>query len=299
MTTITARIPQIDWNSGFDRHWNGGNAAVTHAFNALSMLFPQAEKFFVEVAREVASGVALSRDSGLARALQGFIAQESLHARQHNQYNAVLRAQGFDNVAHAFVLRLQIHAHRNFSPLTKLAVVCAYEHYTAILGNYVLSNPRLLQPAPADMALVWGWHSAEETEHKGVCFDLYRTAGGGWLRRVATFLLVTLNFNLIFGRVYLSLLFRDGCLRPSRIFKTIGQFLKLFFGSFGVGWHLLLHGARYLSPRFHPWHQDNRSELQAWISANHSRLKEVDEHANAGHEPGGRVGGGPHLRPPR
>ena len=278
MTTITARIPQIDWNSGFDRHWHGGNAAVTHAFNALSILFPQAEKFFIEVAREVASDVALARDTELGKAVKGFIAQESLHARQHNQYNAVLRSQGFENVVHEFVLRLQIHAHRNLSPLTKLAVVCAYEHYTAILGNYILSNPRVLQPANAEMALVWGWHSAEETEHKAVCFDLYQTAGGGWLRRVATFLLVTLNFNLMFGRLYFSLLLRDGCLGPSRILKTIGQFLKFFFGGFGVGWHLLLHGARYLSPSFHPWNHDNRSKLQAWVSANHSRLIEVAEH---------------------
>jgi len=277
MTTITARIPRIDWNSGFDRHWNGGNAAVTHTFNALSILFPQAEKFFVEVAREVAAGLALSHDTELGRAVKGFIAQESLHARLHDRYNAVLRSQGFENVVHEFVLRLQSHARRNFSPLTTLAVVCAYEHYTAILGNYILSNPRVLQPAQADMALIWGWHSAEETEHKAVCFDLYRIAGGGWVRRVAMFLLVTLNFNLLFGRLYFSLLLRDGCLRPSRIFRTIGQCLKFFFGGSGVGWHLLLHGARYLSPAFHPWNQDNRGKLQAWLSANQSRLTEIAE----------------------
>ena len=58
MTTITARIPQVDWSKGFERHWNGGDPAVTHAFNALSFLFPQAEKFFIEVAREVARRIA-------------------------------------------------------------------------------------------------------------------------------------------------------------------------------------------------------------------------------------------------
>ena len=277
MAAITARVPQVDWSHGFDRHWNGGNPAVTHAFNALSFLFPQAERFFIGVAREMVSGMDLSNNSELEEAVKGFIAQESIHSHQHTQYNAVLQEQGFENVAHDFVLRLQTEAHRNFSPLTKLAVVCAYEHYTAILGNYILSNPQVLEPAQPDMALVWGWHSAEETEHKAVCFDLYRAAGGGWLRRVMVFLSVTLNFNVMFGRIYFTLLRRDGCMRPSRAFGTIGQALKFFLGSSGIGWHLLGYGIRYLSPGFHPWDQDNRSKLRAWFSVNHARLRETGE----------------------
>lgn len=275
MTSIIARIPKVDWSNGFDRHWNGGNAAITHAFNALSFLFPQAETFFIGVAREVVSGIDLSNDPDLEKAVRGFIAQESIHSHQHRQYNAVLRSQGFENVADDFILRLQAQAQQNFSPLTKLAVVCAYEHYTAILGNYILSNLQVLEAAQAEMALVWGWHSAEETEHKAVCFDLYRAAGGGWLRRVMVFLSVTLNFNLMFGRIYFSLLQQDGCMKPSRFFKTLGQSLKFFFGRSGIGWHLIGYGIRYFVPGFHPWDQDNRSKLQAWLSVNDTRLREV------------------------
>jgi predicted metal-dependent hydrolase len=113
------------------------------------------------------------------------------------------------------------------------------------------------------MALIWGWHAEEETEHKAVCFDLYRAADGGWLRRVLVFLLVTLYFCLMFCRLYYSLLYRDGCLKPSHLARTVGQALNFFFGSSGVGWHLLGHGVRYLSPWFHPWNQDNRSKLQS------------------------------------
>ena len=276
MTTLSARIPRVDWSRGFDRHWNGGNPAVTHAFNALSFLFPQAERFFIDVAREVVRGLD-ARDPELERAVKGFIAQEATHTHQHNRYNAVLEAQGFENVVHRFVQRLQERSHRDFSPLTKLAIVCGYEHYTAILGNFVLSNPRVLASAEPDMALIWGWHSAEETEHKAVCFDLYRAAGGGWLRRGLAFLLVTLDFNLLFGRLYLSLLYRDGCLKPSRLAKTLWQSSSFFFGPSGIAWHLLGHGVRYLSPRFHPWDQDNRSKLHAWLSANQDRLRKIGD----------------------
>lgn len=272
---IRARIPQVDWSQGVDRHWNGGNAAVTHAFNALSLLFPQAEHFFITVARDVCSSRDLSHDPDLETVVRGFMAQESIHSHQHSQYNAVLRQQGFENVAHDFVLNLQAQAHRHFSPLTKLAVVCGYEHYTAILGNYILNHPRVLEPAQPDMALVWGWHSAEETEHKAVCFDLYRAAGGGWLRRVLVFVSVTLNFTLMFGRNYCSLLRRDGCITPSRIVGTLAQSFQFFFGRSGIGWHLIGYGLRYLLPGFHPWDQDNRSQLDAWLSVNAARLLAV------------------------
>jgi len=93
MTSIAARVPRINWNKDFKRHWNGGNPAATHAFNALSFLFPQAERFFVEVVREAAVGVDLESDPELREAIKGFIAQELIHSRQHAHYNAVLGRQ--------------------------------------------------------------------------------------------------------------------------------------------------------------------------------------------------------------
>ncbi len=275
MTEISARVPLVNWSRGFDRHWNGDNPAVTHAFNAVSFLFPQGERFFIEVAREVARGLDYTNNPELEQAVQGFIAQESTHSYQHNQYNAVLEAQGFENVVHGFIHHLQERSHRDFSSVTRLAIVCGYEHYTAILGNFILNNPQVLVPAEPHMALIWGWHSAEETEHKAVCFDLYQAAGGGWFRRVLVFLLVTLNFSLMFGRLYFNLLYRDGCLKPFHLIKTLLQSLKFFFGGSGIAWHLLGHGVRYLSPWFHPWNQDNRAKLQSWLSANQFQLRKI------------------------
>jgi len=186
-----------------------------------------------------------------------------------------LEAQGFENVVREIIDRLNKDARHYLSPLTNLAIVCGYEHYTAILGNFILRNPHVLKPASPDTALIWGWHAAEETEHKAVCFDLYQAAGGGWLRRVLAFLLVTFDFTLLFGRLYFSMLYRDGCLNPLRLFGTIVQYMQFFWGRSGVAWHLLWHGLRYYSPSFHPWNQDNRSELQAWLAINQTRLRKM------------------------
>ena len=263
---ITPRVPQVDWSGGFPRHWNGGDPVATHFFNALSFLFPRGERFFIEQARELGADEAAVRDFG---------AQEAIHAHQHAQYNAVLVAQGYENVSDDLARRLEQRAYRVFAPLTRLAVVCAYEHYTAALGDYILCNDHPLEHADPRMQLVWGWHAAEETEHKAVCFDLYRAAGGGWRRRVLVFMLVTMNFSRLFWRLYLDLLRRDGCLSARKFPGTVLRIVRLVIGPGGVGWPMAGAIVRYLNPWFHPWGQDNRAAMQAWLDAHRSSLRAV------------------------
>lgn len=61
MTTITARIPIIDWQHGFERHWNGGNPAVTHAFNAQSFFLTQAKQFCIVLAKTIPRSLDINR----------------------------------------------------------------------------------------------------------------------------------------------------------------------------------------------------------------------------------------------
>ena len=208
MSSITTRVPKIEWSIDLPRHWLDGNAASTHAFNVLSLLFPQGETFFIEVAREVMAEAGDTLDVELRESATAFISQEAAHAHQHRQYNTKLSALGYENICHRWVERLQDTSRRHASSLTRLAIVCGYEHYTAVLGNFILSNPDVLTKAEGRMALVWGWHSAEETEHKSVCFDLYTAVGGGWLRRVTAFIPVTVNFSIMFALPYLHMLKR-------------------------------------------------------------------------------------------
>lgn len=230
----------------------------------MSFLFPRGERFFAAQARELGADEASVRDFG---------AQEAIHAHQHAQYNAVLVAQGYENVSDELARRLEERAYRIFTPLTRLAVVCAYEHYTAALGEYILRDRRPLERADHRMQLVWGWHAAEETEHKAVCFDLYRTAGGGWLRRVLVFMLVTMNFSRLFWRLYLDMLRRDGCLYVGRFLPTVLGIARDVIGPGGVGWPMARAIVRYLNPWFHPWSEDNRAAMQAWLDANAARLR--------------------------
>lgn len=273
---IATRVPQIDWEKGFNRHWNGGNPVVSHTFNALSFLFPQGEKYFIDVVREVAGQVNLSGSPQLAREIAAFLAQESIHTRQHSQYNTALEQLGYRNVVHDYIERIVKLTRSHLSPSTNLAMVCAFEHYTAVLGGFILNNPKVLIPAPPEMALIWGWHSAEETEHKAVCFDLYHAAGGGWLRRVSAFAMVTLNFWGMFLTTFIYLLHHDGCLKPSRLPGTLLQTLRFFFGFSGIIWPVLAHSVAYLKPGFHPWNYDNRAKMQVWLDAHQGQFRDIN-----------------------
>jgi uncharacterized protein len=276
MPTITPRVPDIDWAKGFDRHWCGGSPTMTHWYNAISFLLPTGEQFFRDVAREVADGLDLSKNPQLEREVREFAIQESLHAAQHRKYNAVLETQGFKNFVDPSIVWWKTFFHRHCSPLTNLAAVCAYEHYTAILAENLLRAPKKWMQSSPDMALFWGWHAAEETEHKAVCFDLYTAAGGGWLRRALVYLIISIGFNFFFfGRAYFYLIRTDGCLRSKQLSGTVASkpaWRAALFGPVGFAVGSALH---YLSPRFHPWRRDNRAHMEAWLRTNAARLRVV------------------------
>jgi len=211
----------------------------------------------------------------LKRDIQAFVLQEATHTRHHQLYNKNLEKQGYENVVYNFLDRLEKVTNKYFSAKNRLAIVCAYEHYTAILGNYLLRNPDVLESASKEMSLIWEWHTAEETEHKAVCFDLYLFIGGSGLKRVALYLLVSFNFLFIFTRLYFSMLWRDGSFNIKLLHKTIWQSSKFFWGKKEVDWHILFHGIKYMSPTFHPWNQDNKHILKKWFIKNSSNLDEL------------------------
>ncbi|HEY2013236.1 MAG TPA: metal-dependent hydrolase, partial [Bryobacteraceae bacterium] len=61
------------------RWWHGGDPIATAFYNALSALFPQGERFFIETVKRY-------RNLGSARLqeqIATFVTQEALHTREH------------------------------------------------------------------------------------------------------------------------------------------------------------------------------------------------------------------------
>lgn len=275
MSALTVRKLEVDLSQGFGRHWLGGDAYRTQLFNALSMSFPIGEQMFIDSLRAVPRerlGPALRAE------LKDFIGQEASHRHVHVQYNRQLALQGFEYTLEPTVLR-RIALINRLEPRSRVAITCALEHYTAILADGVLRYPGWIGDAEPALRTLWSWHAVEESEHKGVAFDVYRAAGGGYWRRVLWFVETSRTFWVDVARQTVYNLRQDGELYKARTWVSAA---RTWFGLQGLAWHLLGPSLRYLSPWFHPWQHDNSDLVRAWLSSNSGAYRAI---ATPGNEP--------------
>ncbi len=201
MTTI-ARPPEIDITPR-DIHfavdharvadWAGGDFIRTSFFNAMSILFPAGERFFISSVAAYSGQVA---DPKLKSEIKAFVMQEGLHTREHLEYNEAMETiVDVERLYEGVAARIGF-LKKHFKPITHLAITCALEHFTAIMSHEALKRPEYLDEALPSYRRLWAWHALEECEHKSVAFDVYRTVTGGkkeWFRR-RRMVFVTINF---------------------------------------------------------------------------------------------------------
>src|SRR4051812_26551066 len=89
---IVPRDLDVDF-SNVPRHWMAGSAVATAVSNGVNMLFPHGERFFV---RSVKYFLDQIDDAELRAQVKGFFGQEGRHAKAHDDFNAILRAQGYE-----------------------------------------------------------------------------------------------------------------------------------------------------------------------------------------------------------
>jgi Predicted metal-dependent hydrolase len=177
--------------------WNGHGRMVSHFFNALSIFFPEGERFFIQSVRHYRDRV---RDPELQQAVAAFIGQEAMHGREHTEYNALLEQAGLPAAAcERRVVRLLTRVKRIQPPAMQLAATIALEHFTAIMADRLLRDfDASMHGAEPHYARVWRWHALEETEHKAVAFDVFRAIFGNGLRAWALRAFGLLVATLIF-----------------------------------------------------------------------------------------------------
>jgi predicted metal-dependent hydrolase len=240
--------------------------------NALSLLFPEGEQFFVDSVKHLQARITTPE---LQDRVAGFIGQEAMHGREHRAFNEML-------VAHGFVAAPRIEARLKWflrivrkilTRKSQLAVTCALEHFTALLGESVLRDARLRAEVHPSMRALWLWHAFEESEHKAVAFDVYREVGGGYVRRSGMMLVTTAFFFAAHGLIHLRLMAARGVLWrpwqwPRALFKmwVWPAYLTRLVPSY----------LAYFRPRFHPDHRDTEALLALWreqLFGNHGELR--------------------------
>jgi len=57
-----------------------------------------------------------------------------------------------------------------------LSATIALEHFTALMGGFMLDHPEVMKGSQEDYERMWQWHAMEEVEHKAVCYDVWENA---------------------------------------------------------------------------------------------------------------------------
>jgi len=255
--TITPRDRRFGRGMDATRWWMGGDPVATAFYNALSATFPKGEGFFVESVRAFREGA----EPKLAAEIKAFTTQEVMHSREHVQFNKKAVDAGYDLTKLDAQVDKRLAFIRSKHPIAALAATMALEHFTAILANQLLRNPRHLAGADAESAAMWRWHAIEEIEHKGVAYDTWLHATKDWPRfkrwrvKSKVMLLVTRNFIVDRSAGVLELLRQDGITG----FKAVRRMIWFAWIRPGMMRKILGAWLAFFLPRFHPWNHDDRA----------------------------------------
>lgn len=180
---IKPRAPGVDFSGTPRRYWFGGMKHASMLANGVNLLFPAGERFFV---RSVMHYLPRIEDPELRAKVKGFAGQEARHARAHEDYNEVLKRQGYEleGFLKAYE-RIAFEGIEKVAPASlRLAVTAATEHFTAIMAEDALTRG-YFAAMEGEVARMLTWHAAEEIEHKAVAFDVLKLVAPGYGTRMA------------------------------------------------------------------------------------------------------------------
>ncbi|QLL09305.1 metal-dependent hydrolase [Mycobacterium vicinigordonae] len=257
---LEARNVEFDWAS-LPFHYVPNEPMATHVLNVLHLLLPAGEEFFVEVFKKT---LPLIRDDQLRLDVQGFIGQEAMHSQAHSGVLAHFDAQGIDLTPFTGQVRWLFQnllgerpwrsARRQHSwLLEQVALIAAIEHYTAVLGEWVLDSPALdaagTDPVMLDMLR---WHGAEEVEHKAVAFDTMKHLRASYWRQVRTQLVVAPVMLLMWIRGVRFMFSVDPCVAPGTRARWRDYLRAARRGLVPGPFQLIRVVGSYYRPNFHP-----------------------------------------------
>ena len=254
----------IQFNLPADKimNWHSDAGDIfTALLNTFSIVLPVGERFFIDAVRAHRDMIT---DPDLKKAVTAFIGQEAMHGREHEAYNAALFARSpiapkFEQLVSDIFVLLK----KYLPPHMWLSGTIALEHFTALLADSLLTEPRLFEGADPDFEAIWRWHALEETEHKAVAFDVWDTVKGRGLvaygeRSLGLVIATVLFWGLVIPTFLIML--KDE--RKLTDLKGWRKFYRYTFGDIGALRIQLINYIDYFRPNFHPWDHDNRRCLE-------------------------------------
>lgn len=253
---ITVRKLQFN-PKAIRRHYFANSPVMSHLLTALSSTFPIGEQFFVHSVRNVRDQVT---DAQLQAQIAAFIGQEAMHSKAHMEFNQAWRREDYNLDRFQDWLGRKDHHVKNLHPKIQLAITCAFEHFTALLGGYILRHPEVLSTLEEDAQKLWVWHAIEEIEHRSVAFDVYQHVYGDDAIRRMIMRSVTTGFASLTFYSTSRLFWQD---RKKSLLKVKGN----LFGGYLLMKMLIQLAPEYLSyyrPSFHPATHDYSQIVNDW-----------------------------------
>ncbi|MFZ5757058.1 MAG: metal-dependent hydrolase [Pseudomonadota bacterium] len=244
-------------------HWANGDAFFTRFIDALSINFPDGERFFMDAVRNYEAQVT---DPKLLEDIRIFVRQEAQHGHAHEQFNDMIQSQGVRADRVVKILKKQkAWAQRKISRKFQLALTAAAEHFTSTLGEGLLElAPERLQTAHPEMRGLYFWHAVEEVEHKAVAYDTYcSAAGGGYATRAAAMVLFTLWLHIKIAQIMTHMFRVDGIAGDRRM--ILRGILDLY-GPRGFLTKLVPRYLAWFKPGFHPFDTRLPPLAKAWMA---------------------------------
>lgn len=243
-----------------DWHQSGG-PILTAFLNTFSIVLPIGERFFIDSVRAYRDQIT---DPELKKAITAFIGQEAMHGREHEEYNNALFAvvpvaPKFERLVKGILDGVTRYTPKSFA----LSATIALEHFTALLADSVLREPRLTTDVEPHYSALWKWHALEETEHKAVAFDTWTAVmgrgPGAYAIRAFGMTAATVIFWALVVPAFLEVLRTEGKLSDSKAWR---KFYTFTLGDVGLLRIQLRDYFDYFRPNFHPWDHDNREYLE-------------------------------------
>ncbi|MFA5938832.1 MAG: metal-dependent hydrolase [Sinimarinibacterium sp.] len=257
------KAPDFGLEGDIPRFWFGGDPFKTRFFDAMSLLFPEGERFFIACVRDYRDQVT---DPKLQAEVKDFIYQEGQHGIVHTRFNDRLRAQGIEVDR---ILKRQVDImfgfyRKRMPAVYNLGQTAAAEHMTALMAHGFFSSG-MFDDADPRIRAMYAWHAIEEIEHKAVAFDVFqKVAKGGYFTRIFSMLQVSMMFPLHVFMIMAHMFKVDGVQNRPRVWL---RGLWWLYGPGGLYPRLLPHFMVYLKPGFHPWKHGDMKVYRQWRQA--------------------------------
>ena len=245
------------------RFWFGNDPFKTRMFDALSLTFPDGERYFISSVRFFRDQI---KDDALKTKVADFIMQEAQHGIAHDTMNQQMIDQGMPVQSMVKFMKARFDFMlKERSPEYNIAITAASEHLTALMAECFYARKETLAEVDPYVRALFAWHAIEEMEHRDVAFDVMQDIAHVPYRQRASALVITsmlmTTFTLYRANVMLK---ADGFSGLQRI-KLFRKGLPWVFGKKGVLTPMKSAYMDWFKRDFHPSQHPVIAQYNVWL----------------------------------